>query len=188
MREIALQFKRARQACVLDIDRRMEEPLLVRDQEKRVFQFWDAAAEGAAELVEIEIRVRVRGLRGRWRELRLSDLVLQCPGCKSSIFFVVEQRAVITVSSARRFDTNIRNAVVLGREIVRHDGDLAHGFERRLAACRLAEDAAVGALAVEREAGAVGLRADELEGAVRIALRDVRIEIQKAVYIAAVAR
>ena len=55
---------------------------------------------------------------------------------------------------------------VLRREAVGKHRQFADGFERRLAGGGLAEDAAVGSLAVQRETRAVTLRAEELERAV----------------------
>src|SRR6185369_6572677 len=95
---------------------------------------------------------------------------------------------VVLVRPALRVDANVRHAGVLRREVVREHGELADGLERWLAVGRLAEDRAVRALAVDREGRAVAERPDKLEARVAGRGRDVRVEVEELVDVAAIAR
>src|SRR5262249_22545456 len=80
------------------------------------------------------------------------------------------------------------DAGVFSAEVGGEDVHFADGFERWFALCGLAEDTTVRTLAVEGEAGAVALRAEKFELTVSRALRNVGIEIEEGVDVAAVAR
>ena len=75
---------------------------------------------------------------------------------------------MIVGAAALGVDADVGDARVFGAEIGGQDVDFADGFERRLALRGLAEDAAVGALTVERKTGAVALGAEEFEFAVGV--------------------
>src|SRR5262249_57283548 len=114
-------------------------------------------------------------------------LVAERPSRERRVPVVIKEGALIVLAAALGLDADVGDAGVFRREIVGEHNQLADGFERGLAAGRLAEDAAAGPLAVEREAGAVALRADELEGAVTHPLSDVRVEVEERIDVAVVA-
>src|SRR6185369_13701826 len=110
-------------------------------------------------------------------------------GSQRIVLVVVEQRAVVSAAASLCLHANVRNAGVFRGEVLGQHGQFADCFERRLTTRRLAEDATVGALTIEREAGAVALSTNELEAAVAIrTLRDVRVQIEKLVDVSTVAR
>src|SRR5207237_5622885 len=117
-------------------------------------------------------------LRRRGREAGLPDFIAQVPGSQRRVLVVIEKRSVILDPSPPRADANIRNAGVLRGERTGEHGELANGFERRLARGGLAEYAAVRSLAVEGKTGAVALSPQKFERPIAGALADVGIEIK----------
>src|SRR6266540_4092562 len=96
---------------------------------------------------------------------------------------------MVLVAAAPGLDANVGDAGILGRKVLREHRQFADGFEGGLARSRLAKDAAVGALPVEREGRPVALGADKLEAAITIgALCDVRIQVKKFKDVPAVTR
>ena len=107
----------------------------------------------------------------------LADLVLRSPRCQRRILVVVENRPVITGTSTLGGDTDVRDARILGAEIIRENIDVGNCFQRWLAVGRRAENTAVRALPIQSEIAAVTLRTEELESRRRGPLRDVGIQI-----------
>src|ERR1022692_3961827 len=83
---------------------------------------------------------------------------------------------------------DVGDASVLGTESIRKHIQFTDSFERWFSLRGLTEDAAVRALTIYRKAGAVALRSDEFEVTGLIALRNIGIDVEKGVNIAAVAR
>ena len=103
----------------------------------------------AADVVVVEVRIRVLALECSRREFRLADLVLQRPGGEGRVLVVVEHRAVIARAAALGGDTNVGDTGVFRAEVVRQNVDFTDRFKRRLAGRVVAEDSAVGALPIE---------------------------------------
>src|SRR5450432_516862 len=160
---------------------------LVCGEEPGLFQQWDWAAEGRAEIVFVEVWIRILALERGGREVGLAVEVVESPGGKRGVLVVIKDRAVIFGAAALGVNANVGDACVLGAEVGGEDVYIADGFERRLALRGFAEDAAVRTLAVEGKAGAVALGAQEFEFAGGGTLRDVGIEIEEGIDVAAVA-
>ena len=158
----------------------------VSSEKPRFAELWNLAANRTAEIVLVEVGIRVFALECSGSEIGFSVEVVEGPGGQRGVFVVVEHRAVILGAATLCVYANVGDAGIFGAEIGREDVYFAHRFERRLALRRFAEDAAVRALAVERETGAVTLSAEKLEFTVGGTLRDVGIEIEERVDVAAV--
>src|SRR6266850_8482019 len=160
----------------------------VGDKEPGILQQRHGSADRAANSVEIKIGIGVLGLECRGREIGLTFLIIQGPCRQGRILVVIERRTVIIGTATFRTNSNICYTRVLRAEVRRKKINLADRFERRLAGGGLSENTPVRTLAVQRKAGAIALGTDELERAVRSALRHIRVQIQERVHAPAIPR
>ena len=159
---------------------------LIRHKEPGLVQVRNRTAERASDVVVVEIGSGILRLPRRGSKIRLAVYILRRPSCQSRVFVVVKSGTVVARSSALGSYPDIPDARILGAEVVRENVDFTDSLQGRLTAGRCTKNATVGLLAVQREVGPVTLRTQELEGTVCIRLRDIRIQVEKAINVPAV--
>src|ERR1700675_4383498 len=95
---------------------------------------------------------------------------------------------MITGPTALGSNANVGDSRVLRTEIAGKNIDFADCLQRWLTLRRLAKNSSVRSLSIQRETGAVALRANKFEVAVGVRLRNVGVQVQKRIDVAAVAR
>src|SRR3954471_24194432 len=91
----------------------------VRHEKPGLLQTWNGAAKRTADVVEVEVRRRIR----IQRPLGITDslLILNGESGESRVLVVVESRAMQLVRTALGGDANARNASIFCAEIIGQD-------------------------------------------------------------------
>src|SRR5260370_42656141 len=103
----------------------------------------DWTSDRAPNVVKVEIRVRVVGLKRRWREHGLPIQIVQRPRSQRGVLIVVERRSVIVRATSFGGDPNVGDARIFRAEIRGQKINLADTLQRRLACGRHAKDSAI---------------------------------------------
>src|SRR2546423_4976011 len=100
-----------------DLSRRDRIVALVGGEEPGFLQQRNRAAHRAADVIEVEVGIRVFGLKGRGREFSLTNFIVESPGGEGGVLVVVKRRTVIVGTAALGGDADVSDSCVLGAEI-----------------------------------------------------------------------
>ena len=95
---------------------------------------------------------------------------------------------MVFVGAASGTDADVGDAGILGAISAGENLQRTHRQEGGLALSLSPEDAAIATLAVDGKAGAIALSADEFEVSGLVATLNIRVDIQKLINVAAIAR